>query len=385
MTEKTIFSMLFSRPSHPRETNSLFAMESRKRLLAIDHSLLAEHINKNRIAILILNYGLGAFCLIYGTIILIYHFLLEPHNGWYHIERTTLLYLLAFLGFFTAATLHLLQHKVRFRRRMTVFHYYFIAFTILLAILSVALAYAELASGVMPVSYFTFMTILAFFFVPDPFLIAGLEVVGTTVLLLLCHFTGLTMNEHDYANFILYAIVMVVAVGVRYTGIMYGHRSEKKMANLAYTDELTLIPNRKRLEIDVNAFLQKGEPFTILMADLDGLKEINDREGHSRGDDVIVGSANALAHHFEHCYRYGGDEFVVLTTAPESELKRGLKEIKKELENLGVTVSFGLYSAKPGDSRDYCFAEVDRRLYESKKAGKGLFNGRGFEEEATQA
>ena len=379
MTEKRFFLFIFT-TLQPRETNSLFAMENRKNLLAIDHSLLAEHINKNRTAILILNYGLGAFCLIYGTIIMIYHFLLEEHGGWYHAERTSLLYLIAALGFTTAIMLHILKRKASFQRQIKFFHWYFIGFTVILASLSVALAYAEMAGGAMPISYFTFMTILAFFFVPDPFLIAALEIIGTAVLLLCCHFTGLSLNEHDYANFILYAIVMVIAVGVRYTGITFGHRSEKRMADLAYTDELTLIPNRKKLEMDVNAIIERQESFTIIMADLDGLKEINDRDGHSRGDDVIVGSANALAHHFEYCYRYGGDEFVVLTKAPDGELQRALAETKKELSDLGVTVSFGIYAAKPGEARDYCFAEADRRLYESKKAGKGLFNGQSVEE-----
>lgn len=357
-------------------------MEKRKRLLAIDHSLLAEHINKNRTAILILNYGLGAFCLIYGTFIMVYHFLIEPHDGWYHIERTTLLYLIAGLSFLTIFILHLLKGKARYPLRITVFHYYFIGYTVALAALSVALAYAEIASGVIPVSYFVFMTIIAFFFVPDPCLIAGLEVAGVLVLSLVCHFNKLAMNEHDYANFALYAFIMVIAVFIRYTVIVGSNRQETKMASLAYTDELTTIPNRKRLELDVNDFLRSAESFTIVMADLDGLKEINDHDGHSRGDEVIIGAANALSRRFENCYRYGGDEFVILSRIPPAELSRGIKEIQKELAGLGVSASFGIYQTQMGDSRDYCFAEVDRRLYESKKAGKGFLNGGPIKEEA---
>ncbi len=80
-------------------------------------------------------------------------------------------------------------------------------------------------------------------------------------------------------------------------------------------DQLTLLPNRSLYEQRLAAALEQGELFGLLSVDLNGFKEINDRFGHSVGDDLLVGIAacmqpllrpgNTLA-------RLGGDEFVVI-------------------------------------------------------------------------
>ena len=84
-------------------------------------------------------------------------------------------------------------------------------------------------------------------------------------------------------------------------------------------DSLTGMPNRRSLERDLAAAIahESGDPpdVTLLLADIDGFREINDRHGHARGDAVlaeVAASLQASVRPVDTCYRVGGDEFAIL-------------------------------------------------------------------------
>lgn len=96
---------------------------------------------------------------------------------------------------------------------------------------------------------------------------------------------------------------------------------QNELQRLAYTDQLTGLPNRRRFEEDIAHVIRdakmNGSKFAILFVDIDGFKYINDTLGHNAGDDVLRNFSakfnNTLLKGFK-TYRMGGDEFVVIIT-----------------------------------------------------------------------
>lgn len=97
--------------------------------------------------------------------------------------------------------------------------------------------------------------------------------------------------------------------------------SEERYRHLAYHDTLTRLPNRRlltdRLDQAIRSASRKGGRVALLLLDLDGFKQINDRHGHAAGDRVLEAVAARLrdvVREADTVARMGGDEFVVLLT-----------------------------------------------------------------------
>jgi diguanylate cyclase (GGDEF)-like protein len=104
---------------------------------------------------------------------------------------------------------------------------------------------------------------------------------------------------------------------------------------------------------------------------MDGLKEINDLEGHAVGNEVLRRAAEIMqgvVRSEDQLSRNGGDEFAVLTTLPGSEAVRALcGRLTTALANEGIAMSFG-WAVHPRDGRDALalFRAADERLYAQK-------------------
>lgn len=159
----------------------------------------------------------------------------------------------------------------------------------------------------------------------------------------------------------------------------------------ALTDGLTGLINRKGFDLALNACLssklQQHGP-SLLIADIDHFKRINDSYGHLFGDKVIRTVAQVLKDNVKGCdtaARYGGEEFVILLPDTPVEGARILAEKirstieKGKIRRLGsdqeiasVTVSFGVSSYCVGESANDFIARVDSALYASKNLGRNL-------------
>jgi diguanylate cyclase (GGDEF)-like protein len=100
---------------------------------------------------------------------------------------------------------------------------------------------------------------------------------------------------------------------------------------LARVDPLTGLGNRRAFDEALDAELARARraktPLSLLVGDLDGFKEINDRYGHVLGDDCLRQSATALRTALRHpdlCFRWGGDEFAVVLTDADATVARAL-------------------------------------------------------------
>jgi diguanylate cyclase (GGDEF)-like protein len=163
------------------------------------------------------------------------------------------------------------------------------------------------------------------------------------------------------------------------------HRTVKRQA---ITDELTQLANRRRftetLAHEVRRAERFGDPLTLVLADLDDFKQINDRYGHQTGDEVLRRFADVLRENvrdFDLPVRFGGEEFAVLLpeTGPEGgeqlahRLTAALARLR--MPEIGrdrppVTASFGVASFPEARDAEDILTAADRALYEAKAAGK---------------
>ena len=153
------------------------------------------------------------------------------------------------------------------------------------------------------------------------------------------------------------------------------HRLLKELKVLSSIDLLTGVLNRNEMNHRIDAIIHEEEHYTnlgVVFADINGLKRVNDNNGHSSGDDLLKNAAAILEEIFYDCevYRAGGDEFMILIfDTNEDDLKARLQKIKDS--NLGFsTASFaaGYYFLE--DSKDILKAlhVADEKMYEDKDA-----------------
>jgi len=125
-----------------------------------------------------------------------------------------------------------------------------------------------------------------------------------------------------------------------------------------------------------------GEPFALVMIDIDHFKKVNDVHGHPVGDEVLLEVAKLVVHRAVRkgaAYRFGGEEFALLLPGYSAEEAVGLAErIRKDLEvatlsskKLRVTASFGTASVPAHATKAQALLEqADAALYEAKRSGR---------------
>jgi len=149
---------------------------------------------------------------------------------------------------------------------------------------------------------------------------------------------------------------------------------------LALSDPLTGLYNRRfakqRLAVEVARSGRKRYPLTVLMLDLNGFKQINDRYGHSTGDLVLKEFAEHLNKSIrgsDFAMRMGGDEFLVLLPeCPVGQLQTVLArlcnlEVSVDSQRIPVSFSSGWKEYTPGEPTDDLLESVDRALYANKR------------------
>jgi diguanylate cyclase (GGDEF)-like protein/PAS domain S-box-containing protein len=162
-------------------------------------------------------------------------------------------------------------------------------------------------------------------------------------------------------------------------------RTEQDLLAVAITDGLTGLYNRRGLFALAAKVLERSRRERVgcrlLFIDLDGLKGINDRHGHSEGDRALIDTANVLSHTFRESdivARYGGDEFVVVPAgAPNDDSRAVTARLTAALaahdrdsgRPYALSVSVGIADWDPvaGSTFERLIAEGDAAMYREKR------------------
>ena len=146
--------------------------------------------------------------------------------------------------------------------------------------------------------------------------------------------------------------------------------SNKALENASRHDGLTGLQNRLALEADASA--ADGRKTTAYMIDINYFKEINDKYGHIAGDAVLKDVSETLKRLFPgaYYYRYGGDEFLVLTHRPaEDNYGSDTYDFKQEEYGIRVFLSIGNAQGSPANYHELfdLISSADKMLYVTKK------------------
>jgi diguanylate cyclase (GGDEF)-like protein len=173
---------------------------------------------------------------------------------------------------------------------------------------------------------------------------------------------------------------------------IYNARLYKRLAQMANTDSVTGLPNRRaldeRLQEEWRLAQQTGLPFTVVMMDLDGFKAVNDNFGHNVGDELLYSLFNFLAQRMrssDFLARYGGDELTLVMRSTDIEaaqtVTRKVIELMSEYRfafptgkelKLGITAGIAVYPTHALNPSDLLRA-ADSALYHAKKYNRGQF------------
>ena len=162
-------------------------------------------------------------------------------------------------------------------------------------------------------------------------------------------------------------------------------RREAYLEAISYTDELTGLLNRRSLmdilAQSVSEAIDKGQPLTLLMLDMDHFKQLNDNHGHAMGDRVLKAFGELLGGRLresDHACRYGGEEFSVILTGTDvqgamktaEDIRMAVSQL--QIDDLSITVSIGLASlSQCHEPSPKCLLEAaDCALYLAKQQGR---------------
>ena len=149
-------------------------------------------------------------------------------------------------------------------------------------------------------------------------------------------------------------------------------------ARNAHHDQLTDLQNRRAYAETINQFAKKlPADCYVIIADINGLKEMNDANGHDAGDELISGTAECLRKSFagtDHIFRMGGDEFCIIMNGTDDDIHDRLNRLQEYCANWkgkyinGISLSAGCASAAEFSDIDSVIKAADSRMFASKRS-----------------
>lgn len=205
---------------------------------------------------------------------------------------------------------------------------------------------------------------------------------------------ALKTNQVIILGLILLSAALVIAIVLFFVLRLMRqlHSAQREIAELAVTDELTGIANRRhffdRLDEEIDRAKRYGNNLSLLMLDIDHFKRINDSFGHPTGDMVLKEVARLLSANVrtsDIIARYGGEEFAILIPSQGvAEAARAAEKLRVVIEvndialegpPLSVTISAGvadyeMVRNEDGSNKDALIRAADRALYRAKAEGR---------------
>jgi len=159
-----------------------------------------------------------------------------------------------------------------------------------------------------------------------------------------------------------------------------GREKSGMFAGATSRDALTGVKNRQSYmdaEIELNSRMKSGncDAFALAVCDINGLKDVNDKYGHTEGDKLLRNASSIICNTFKRSpvYRIGGDEFVVLLTGPDYDRRQSLAEemagsntVNKKTGQVVIAMGMADYIPGTDGSVNDVFRRADAEMYKDK-------------------
>ena len=200
--------------------------------------------------------------------------------------------------------------------------------------------------------------------------------------------TSLDEGSGVYDFTVVFSSVALSILSAFVMGYIVVMRLVRRLEHLSHHDALTGLLNRRAIEYLLDREDQRlqrfGDPYSVILADIDHFKRINDRLGHAAGDAVLCAVARTLqskAREVDRVARYGGEEFCILLPHTLHEGAQQAAERLREAihlinvpwndEVITVTISAGVACANaPGEPLRALMSRSDEALYQAKAEGR---------------
>lgn len=183
-------------------------------------------------------------------------------------------------------------------------------------------------------------------------------------------------------------IIIIIIVVVIYLKNKEINKLNKELEVISITDPLTGLYNKRFLQNQMKGIYNKNETIHFIMMDIDYFKLYNDNYGHVNGDKVLkeVGKILKIVFKDDTVYRYGGEEFSVVSFSNRNEVIKKIKKLMKKLNDKDInheyslisdriTLSIGISSMKICEESDIdkIIKSSDEKLYKSKENGRNKY------------
>lgn len=192
-----------------------------------------------------------------------------------------------------------------------------------------------------------------------------------------------TLLTHVAPYIVITSVVAALFLGLFIERELRQIAREQHWRRNALTDPLTGLPNRRAFEQDVADLRVEGQEASLLIADVDRFKLVNDTHGHAAGDYVLQRLATTLRDNLRHndlLARLGGEELSILlpdTGVQEARvvaerLRAAVETMDLEWQGrpLQVTISIGVAVGRGSTAAATLFTQADAALYAAKRAGR---------------
>ncbi|WP_085833793.1 GGDEF domain-containing protein [Clostridium merdae] len=269
---------------------------------------------------------------------------------------------------------------------------YLFLFNLSLLCLNVAIAHSNV-----PVVYviFSFPILLSLIYIDDKLLL-GVFCLNTclfSIYIAILYYAE-PFCESNYKPDVTYVITSLFLIFACY---LTSKMSLRRQNSLVYSiicahertklDSLTGLYNHATFYDTLSARIQEyhhsPKPFSLIIMDIDDFKQVNDQNGHDAGDEIILTLVKCIKDNLgenEVAYRYGGEEFTIITNrVPEDDvalaesIRLCFEEDASKIGNItNATVSVGIarYNAQRFGAQREFFAAADEALYSAKRSGK---------------
>ena len=185
---------------------------------------------------------------------------------------------------------------------------------------------------------------------------------------------------------LLFAVILIIELGILSRDKLADEKeNSKNLHNMANTDSMTGVRNKHAYsdaEADLNKRIKENEisKLAVIVCDVNGLKLINDTQGHAAGDKLIMDASKLICEYFPHgaVFRIGGDEFAVILQekgydSMDESTAEFNRKVEENIKTKDVVVSIGYSILKPEDEQLHdVFERADHMMYKRKKELKEM-------------
>ena len=144
----------------------------------------------------------------------------------------------------------------------------------------------------------------------------------------------------------------------------------RSLESISMTDQLTGVGNRRGFA-EYRQTLPDGISLAFIFGDLNGLKQINDTQGHEVGDQLIRQAAQIMKNLTDDIavFRMGGDEFIIVAKdADEAQAQRLVNDLRARYRSSGISMALGyIVCQTPIANIDDVLSQVDKKMYADKE------------------